>query len=108
MLWRMKLPSDVIFDNDEPLVQKVFDEMELPKDVLGLGRERGEDSDGEPVWWIWVSVPDEPRPSPKDIRRFAEFSNRLRDKLIEAGLQARPYVRFHECKPRIRRNAAGR
>ena len=105
----MNLAADTIFESDEPLIKSVFDSLKsegLPNYILQLKLEKGEDIDGDSFWWIWVSVPKELHPSKKNIRRYLAFGDRLENKLRDAGIGARPLVRFSEYRSRVKRNAA--
>jgi hypothetical protein len=106
----MKLAEKNILEYDSPIIKKVFDSIEkdgLPKDVKLLVKEEAEDSDGDPMWWIWISIDEDQNPSPKKIKNLSEFSNSLREKLTKAGVKARTEVRFSHYKPRLKRNVTG-
>jgi hypothetical protein len=106
----MKLAEKNILEYDDPIIERVFETIEkggLPKDVKLLVKEKSEDSDGDPMWWIWISIDDDPNPSVKKIRTLSEFSNKLREKLTKAGVKARTEVRFSHYKPRLKRNVTG-
>ena len=76
------------------IVRGILDKWQLPSNVRGTDLEFGEDSNGEPAVWIWLTVDDELKPSDESIVGLNWFVTNVRSELLRAGLHYWPYVRF--------------
>jgi hypothetical protein len=97
----MRLRERFDFAHDRALFETVRDLVPKPKGVETVVFEEGEDSDGDPASWIWVSVKPQSNPSKEWINILTEYTTRLRDELLDRGAQCFPYVRIAEYKPRV-------
>ena len=90
-----------MIESDEALVDGVIGSLERPPEVLDVSYELGEDSDGKPEIWLWVSTGRDQNPSAQKVARLNAYTNLLRDSLLDKGVKGWPHVRIHEFIPRI-------
>jgi hypothetical protein len=88
-LWKMLV-------DDLMLVLK--QEGQYPTFIKGYEVTTGEDSTGEPAFYIKILVAPEQKYSPATISRWNSFSNLLQDRLIGLRLQRYPYVQIGELR----------
>ena len=91
--------AGTLLEGDEALVAKALKEAGKPADVLGVSYEAGEDADGEPSIWIWLSTQPDVNPSPDRIKRLTDYSISIRDWLLDNGVKHWPYIRIHDYVP---------
>jgi hypothetical protein len=85
----------------EQLLASLKAEGELPKFVKNHSVVRGDDSLGEPAFYVKIFV-DAPKGPASDatVSRWNSFSNILLDRLLGLRLQRYPYVRVGEKRKR--------
>ena len=108
VIMRMKERYD--FGPDQKLFEAVRGLVPMPEGVEAVVFEEGEDSDGDPAAWIWVCVKPQLNPSNERVKVLNAYTTRMRNELLDRGMQCFPYVRIAEYKPRVseRQRAAGR
>lgn len=72
------------------------EEGQFPAFVKGYQAATGEDSTGDPAFYITILVAPEQKYSPETVFRWNRFSNLLLDRLIGLRLQRYPYVHIGE------------
>jgi hypothetical protein len=80
----------------EKLIDDLREEGNFPSFVKGYEVMKGEDSTGDPAFYITILVSPEQRYSEATVSNWNSFSNLLLDRLSGLRLQRYPYVRVGE------------
>ena len=67
---------------------------QAPESAKRVDFRLGEDSDGSPAVWITIIANDDLKPSRQKIDEFTQYSQRLRDAVLNSGFGRWPYVRI--------------
>jgi hypothetical protein len=88
------------FEHDKALFKEARDVLIPQEGVVSIAFEGGEDSKGEPVLRIWVSVAYQTSRSRQRIEELDVYLTHFQNWLLDMGVQNFPYIRITESKAR--------
>jgi hypothetical protein len=94
------MATSVSIDHDQAIIDSALAKITLPKGVVFVSAEFGEDHTGDPGVWLTFAADTNVPLNKKRVRELAEFSLAVSRALYDKGIERIPYVRYSEVRRR--------